>query len=164
MIKCILENGREAYFRHVTTGAFVVNDRNQILLVKRASNLIGGNKYTIPGGFLDHDETTEQGTLRELKEETGYEGKIKILFQIIDNPYRPKEDRQNVEFRYIVEIAGGKPTLNEEVSEIIWLDEKNLPSEEEFAFDHRKSILLFFQYLKDPFKLPIFSHSTEKLQ
>ncbi len=60
-----------------------------------------GGKFTIPGGFLDRNENIEQGTLRELKEETGYEGKIICLFHINDNPTRPKEDRQNVDFIYM---------------------------------------------------------------
>src|ERR1035437_211634 len=104
MIKCILENGRKASFRHVTVGAIVVNEKKEVLLVKRAPNLSRGNKYSIPGGFLDRDENLEEAALRELKEETGYDGKIEMLFYINDNPKRPKEDRQNVDFVFIVKV------------------------------------------------------------
>jgi hypothetical protein len=34
-----------------------------------------------------------------------------------DNPNRPKEDRQNVDFIYLVRVVGGASTLNSEVSE-----------------------------------------------
>jgi 8-oxo-dGTP diphosphatase len=111
--------------------------------------------YTIPGGFLDRDEDLEEGALRELKEETGYDGKIEALFQINDSPKRPKEDRQNVDFIFITEIISGSERLNEEVSEIKWFAKEDLPKEEDFAFDHRTIILHYFEYLRKPFPLPI---------
>lgn len=154
MITCKFEDGGDAQLRHVTVGALLINEKKEILLVKRASKHRFG-KYTIPGGFLSRDESTEQATLRELKEETGYEGKILELFRVNDNPQRPKEDRQNVDFLYTVEKTGGVATLNPEVSEITWFCEELLPSEEEFAFDHRDSIQKYFEYLKEQFKLPI---------
>lgn len=154
MITCQFEDGGKGKLRHVTVGAIVINDKNEILLVKRASPHRFG-KFTIPGGFLGRDENVEQATLRELKEETGYDGEIVFLFRIKDNPKRPKEDRQNVDFLYIVNVTGGKPTLNREVSEIKWFSEADIPPEDEFAFDHRDSILKYFKYLKEPFQLPI---------
>lgn len=155
MIECAFENGNKANLRHVTVGAIAVNDKKEVLLVKRAPNIWNGNKYAIPGGFLGRDEGAKGATLRELREETGYDGEIAFLFRVNDNPRRPKEDRQNVDILYIAKVIGGEPTLNKEVSEIKWFSESNLPSEEEFAFDHRDSILKYFQYLKEPYELPI---------
>lgn len=154
MINCTFEDGGKASLRHVTVGAIAVNDKNQVLLVKRAPHIHNGNKYSIPGGFLDRDETTAQGTLRELLEETGLGGKIKFLFRINDTK-RPKEDRQNVDVIYIVEVTSEEIKHDHEVSKVEWFGLKNLPSEEEFAFDHRDSIVRYFEYLKKPFTLPI---------
>jgi ADP-ribose pyrophosphatase YjhB (NUDIX family) len=155
MIKCILENGREASFRHVTAGSIAINERQEVLLVRRAENIHNGGKYTIPGGFLDRDEDIEYAALRELREETGYDGKIKFLFQVNDSPKRPKEDRQNVDFIFVAETIGGSKKLNREVSEIKWFAKEDLPKEEDFAFDHRAIILHYFKYLEKPFPLPI---------
>lgn len=157
MIQCTFENGNKALrgLRHVTVGAIAVNDKKEVLLVKRAPNMHNGGKFTIPGEFLDRDEDTVHGTLRELKEETGYDGEIVSLFPINDNPKRPKEDRQNVDFIYIVNVVRGVSTLNQEVSNILWFKKDNLPKEQEFAFDHRDSILKYFQYLEKKFLLPI---------
>lgn len=157
MIQCIFEQGRPASLRHVTVGAIVVNEKREVLLVKRAVSHNFG-KYTIPGGFLDRNEDTRQGTLRELKEETGYEGEIRDLFCVNDSPNRPKEDRQNVDFLYLVTVTGGKITMNNEVSEIRWFTEEQLPSDDQFAFDHRKWIMAYFRYLETPFTLPILSY------
>ncbi len=154
MITCEFEDGGKGKLRHITVGAIVVNEQSQVLLVKRAVAHRFG-KYSIPGGFLDRDEDTKIATLRELKEETGYDGEIMFLFRLNDNPRRPKEDRQNVDVLYVVRVTGGEATLNKEVSEIKWFSEESLPSEEEFAFDHRETILKHFKYLKEPFQLPI---------
>src|SRR5438309_392191 len=97
MIICTFEHGNRASLRHITVGAIALNEKSQVLLVKRAPQLSRGNNYTIPGGFLDRNETIQQAVLRELHEETGYQGSIKMLFRINDNPQRPNEDRQNVD-------------------------------------------------------------------
>ncbi len=162
MITCTFENGNEGLLRHVTVGAIVINDNNEVLLVKRAPHLINGNRYALPGGYLDRNETTEQGALRELKEETGYEGKVVKLFQIIDSPSRPKEDRQNVDFKYIVELTGGDKKDNNEVSSIEWVSLDELPHEDMRAFDHMESVELYKRYMQKPFLLPVINWNEEK--
>lgn len=157
MILCQFENGGKANLRHVTTGAIVVNEKNEVLLTRRAQGQLNANKFTLPGGFLDRDEDTKEGSIREILEETGLSVKILYLFHIVDTPMRPKEDRQNVEFRYVTKIVGGKERLSEETSEFKWVSQKSIPPDEEFAFDHRKTVIKYFQYLKNPFPLPIFN-------
>ncbi|HSW47924.1 MAG TPA: NUDIX hydrolase [Candidatus Saccharimonadales bacterium] len=158
MINCTFENGSNVLLRHITVGALVINDKNQVLLIKRAEHLPNGGKYGIPGGFLDRDETIEEGTLRELKEETGLDGEILTLFQIIDTPNRQKEDRQNIQFNYIVKVKEGVFNKNSEVEESRWVNEEDLPAEEDSAFDHSKSVKKYFEYLKKPFDLPLFGY------
>ncbi len=155
MIKCILEHGHETSFRHVVVGTIVLNEKQEVLLVKRASNLLRGGFYTIPGGFLDRDERLEEGALRELEEETGYKGKIEMLFQITDSLDSLKEDRQNVGFVFIANVVKGQPKLNSEVTSIDWFTKDNLPKEADFAFGHRAIILRYFDYLNKHFQLPI---------
>lgn len=155
MIDCTFENGNKVNLRHVTVGAIAIDDSKKVLLVKRSPKIHNGNKYAIPGGFLDRDEDVKNAVIRELREETGYNGEVESLFQVNDNPLRPKEDRQNVDFIYIVKVIGGEKVLNKEVSNISWFDKENLPSEDDFAFDHRGIILRYFDYLDKPFTLPI---------
>ncbi len=155
MINCTFENGNKANLRHVTVGALVLNSNNEILLVKRAAGIVGANKFTIPGGFLDRKENTAEGALRELKEETGYSGKAEALFQVNDNPHRPKEDRQNVDFIYLIRLGSKEANETPETQSIGWFSKDNLPIEDEFAFDHRNIVLRYFEYLKKPFQLPI---------
>ncbi|MCL4418778.1 NUDIX domain-containing protein [Patescibacteria group bacterium] len=155
MILCRFENGGKGKLRHVTVKALTVNDKGEVLLIKRAQNLLRGGKYDIPGGFLDRDENSREGALRELFEETGIRGKIQFLFRINDNPERPNEDRQNLDIIYVVKSVKGRLKIDSESTRAGWFSRKNLPPEEEFAFDHRDSILRYFKYLKQPEKLPI---------
>lgn len=155
MITCTFEHGGEGSLRHITVACIVINAKQQILLVKRAPHLPNGNKYTIPGGFLDRDETIQEGALRELKEESGLIGEELLLFHINDNPKRPKEDRQNVDFIFVIKKFSGEFVENEEVTAIEWFDKDSLPTDEAFAFDHRDSILRYFDYEKKRFPLPV---------
>ena len=157
MITCTFENGNIAYpgLRHVTIGAICFNDKNEVLLVKRSEKFSRPGTYTLPGGFLDRDETTTEAALRELQEEGGYSGEVVGLFHVNDNPGRPKEDRQNVDFVYLVKMGEGSFAANDEITSAEWFDKNSLPPEDEFAFDHRKTLLKFFEYQEHPFLLPL---------
>jgi 8-oxo-dGTP diphosphatase len=61
-----------------SAAAFVENSAGEILLVKRGVEP-GYGKWALPSGFIEIEETPEEACLRELKEETGLEGKIRKL-------------------------------------------------------------------------------------
>ena len=55
-----------------STVAFILNERNELLVCRRAKEPAKGT-LDLPGGFLDTYETGEEGVIREVKEETGME-------------------------------------------------------------------------------------------
>lgn len=142
MITCYLENNKKRLFRHATTSAIVVKG-NKVLLVKRTPKAKEGNKYCFPGGFLDRNETLSQAILREVKEETGYKGKILGLYRINDNPKRGNEDRQNVDFVFLVKPGRKVSKPDWEIKEVRWFKLNNLPKPEEFAFDNYETIMFY---------------------
>lgn len=154
MITCFFESGDKVSLRHITAGSILYKD-NKILLVKRADFLLEGGKWCLPGGYLDRDETLEQGVLREVKEESGYEGKITGLLRINSNPNRPKEDRQNVDFVFLMEAGNNVQEPDHESVEIKWFRLDDLPPVAEFAFDHYDNVILYKKYLQDKFALPV---------
>jgi len=155
MITCFFEDNNKAFLRHVTVDNIAIKN-NKILLVKRAPNTLAHpNKYALPGGYLDRNETTSQGALREFKEETGYEGKIISLFRINTNPNRKGEDKQNVDFVYLIEVKEKVAKPDNEISEVVWFDLDNLPKSEDIAFDHYENIELYLKYKEKSFPLPI---------
>ena len=154
MITCNFEDGGKASLRHVVTHALIEKD-GALLLVKRAGDILETGKWGLPGGFLDRDETASQGGLRELLEETGWEGEIVSLFRVNTNPNRPKEDRQNVAFDFIVKpvrLVGGQDA---ESSKVEWIPIEKLLSFDKFAFDHGESIQLYLNYRKTSFSIPL---------
>lgn len=57
---------------------------DQVLLVKRGREPLKG-RWSIPGGKLDFGETTRDGALRELVEETGITARITRLIDVVDS-------------------------------------------------------------------------------
>lgn len=135
MINCTFENGNKAQLRHVVVDAICLKG-NKILLVKRSDTVLQSGKLALPGGFLNLNETAEQAALRELKEETGYNGKIIKLLEVLDNPNRENEDRQNISFIFQIEVGERAGESDAEVDSIHWFSLKKLPPKEDFAFDH----------------------------
>lgn len=89
--------------------AYDLSGKQYVLTVKRGKGTpdpeyVGTN--CLPCGYLDFDETIKEAAARELFEETG----IKVnpdnlhLLSINDNPADDK--RQNITFRYFIEIKG----------------------------------------------------------
>lgn len=157
MITCKFEDGDLVLLRHVVLHAIVEKD-GQLLLEKRAGDILETGKWALPGGFLDRDETAEEGILRELKEETGWEGRVVSLFRINSHPHRPHEDRQNVAFEFIIKpLHHHIVTDTGETSKVEWIAIANLHPLETFAFDHGETIKLYLSYRKKPFTLPLLS-------
>lgn len=155
MITCSFEDGGKAMLRHVTVHALVEKE-GSILLVKRSPNLLEGGKWSLPSGFLDRDETAIQGVLRELREETGWEGQVQSVFFIKTDPNRPHEDRQNIAIHFIVQPRKLAGVGDAESTEISWMPLSALPTEETFAFDHWEAIQKYIEYRKNGGSLPYF--------
>lgn len=155
MIKCEFEDGKEVFLRHVVVDVIITN-KEKILLARRAAFLSNPGKLCLPGGFLDQGEKISDAVKREVREETGYEIKNLIHFAVNDNPNRKGEDRQNVSFIFIAEAGEKLSETDQETTELIWADIKNLPSGEEFAFDHYSTVQQYLKYLEEKFSLPVF--------
>ncbi|MBE6255242.1 MAG: NUDIX domain-containing protein [Prevotella sp.] len=64
------------------TVALIVNDQGEWLCVRRAKEPAKGT-LDLPGGFSDLYETSEEGVIREVKEETGLDvAAVEYLFSI----------------------------------------------------------------------------------
>lgn len=117
--------------RSVTVDAIVVNERQQILLIKR-KNQPYQDHWALPGGYLDQDETMLCGALRELKEETGLSADNAEFFGFYDDPNR--DPKQNVSFVYLVRHFSGIPKAGDDAAEAKFFSQGSLPNN--IAFDH----------------------------
>lgn len=155
MLTCTFEDGHSTTnLRHVVVHAIVEKD-GKLLLGKRAPPLLEAGKWGLPAGFMDRNETAAQCCLRELKEETGWEGEILSLFRINSNPIRPHEDRQNISIEFIVKPLRKTSEPDHESSKVEWIPIDELIPFDQFAFDHGESLKLYLEYKKSPFPLPL---------
>jgi 8-oxo-dGTP diphosphatase len=115
-----------------------IKKRLHVLLVKRA-NPPFKNRWALPGGFINMDETLEKTALRELEEETGLRNvKIKQFYAFGD-PGRDPRGR-TITIAYLSHTPYHKIKLRSgsDAKEASLFDVKNLPP---LAFDHKKIIL-----------------------
>jgi bifunctional NMN adenylyltransferase/nudix hydrolase len=98
----------------VTVDAVVVQS-GHILLVKRRSSP-GKGLWALPGGFLDAEETLEEGALRELREETRITVPLPVLRgsikskEIFDAPFRSARGR-TITTAFLIELQGDEKGL-----------------------------------------------------
>lgn len=118
-----------------TAVSVILVQTNRILLLKRAQKP-GKGDWDIPGGYLDWDETLEEGAIRELYEETNLKVDLKDLkfHSYFSNPDNVAEN-QVIEMYYIATKYSGEIKLQEEeVDSYRWFGLDELP--ENVAFDH----------------------------
>lgn len=57
---------------HVGVAALIIDEHDRILVSKRGRDVSHGRgQISLPGGWIDYDETPEQAVVRECKEEIG---------------------------------------------------------------------------------------------
>jgi ADP-ribose pyrophosphatase YjhB (NUDIX family) len=142
VITCAFEDGGRATLRHVVVHAIVERD-GALLLVRRAARLSEGGKWGLPGGFLDRGETLVDGVRRELREETGWDGHVVGLLRINSRPDRPREDRQNVAFDFVLRPLERVGEPDDESSEVAWVSLDRLPPLDSLAFDHGDTVRIY---------------------
>lgn len=118
--------------RHLVIDGVVINQKNEVLLVKRGIEP-GYGKWALPGGYLDWDESLEEGVIREVKEETGIETKIERMLNFYDSPTR---NYQNIAITFLLRPISDTPFSfqAEEILDGGWFSFDKLP--EDIAFDH----------------------------
>lgn len=103
----------------------------QVLLIERGIEPFKG-RWAFPGGFLNPDETAEEGALRELQEETGLTGAYIEQFHTFTDPHRDSRERVITIAYYALvrlqEVRGG-----DDAARAQWFALDEVP---QLAFDH----------------------------
>lgn len=111
----------------VGVGAVILNEKFEILLLKRKKNPEVG-KWSIPGGKIDMMESAEDAIMREVKEELGVDVKVKMLLGFTSHIIK-EENEHWVAPAYLVRIVEGSPENLEpdKHDEIKWFCINDLP-------------------------------------
>lgn len=103
----------------------VAKDKKNKVFVAKRNLKLGKNKWALPGGFIESGETPEFACLRELKEETGLEGKIKRLLGIYLQG--TKYYGWLLVIGYEAKVYKNKIVLNDELKEADFFLKKDIP-------------------------------------
>ena len=117
-----------------STACVVINEKEEILLVKRGAEPRKG-EWCLPGGFIELYERPEKGCLRELKEETNLEGEIERLVGVClsESPIY----KSVLVIGYSIKNFRGKIKPGDDSEEARFFNFKEMPK---IAFDSHRSI------------------------
>ncbi|MBR2290953.1 MAG: NUDIX domain-containing protein [Prevotella sp.] len=104
------------------TAAFILNSRGELLVVRRGKEPAKGT-LDLPGGFVDNEESGEQGIIREIKEETGLSiDHVDYLFSI-PNIYRYSGmDIHTLDMFYVCHTDDDTlPEADDDAAECMWV-------------------------------------------
>jgi len=107
--------------------ALILNDKEELLVVRREKEPAKGT-LDLPGGFADIGETSEQGVIREVKEETGLNvKKVRYLFSI-PNKYRYSDfDIPTLDMFYLCQVDDFTSLkAMDDASEVKWIAIKDI--------------------------------------
>lgn len=126
----------------VGTGAVILNDEGQVLLVLRKKDP-EIHKWSIPGGKVDPFETLEHTVVREVEEETGLIVEVEHLL-CTDETIQPEQDRHLLSLIYKARYTGGEPQNREpqKHAEIRWFSLNELPPKTDIATFSREALSL----------------------
>lgn len=113
------------------TVAFIMNEKDELLVVRRKNEPAKGT-LDLPGGFVDMEETGEEGVMREVMEETGLEA-TSVAYQFsIPNLYLYSGlTIHTLDMFYIVEVKDlSHVEAKDDAAEYLWISLNEIRIEE----------------------------------
>jgi 8-oxo-dGTP diphosphatase len=105
--------------RFVIVALVFLRKDDAILLVKQS---YGDQYWSLPGGVVEYGESVDQAAVREVKEETGLDIRVKRVVGLYSKP-----DEQSLAITFEGEIIGGRLAPDNEVSDCQYFHFEDLP-------------------------------------
>jgi len=141
-IETIMRDGR-LYNRPALTVDGIVTIDGKVVLVRRGKEPFKG-RYALPGGFVEYGERTEDAVVREVREETGLETKVKKLLTVRSDPLRDPRGH-TVSVIYVLDRVGGELKGGDDAEKAELFSLNSLP---ELAFDHGDILKIYMDEVK----------------
>jgi ADP-ribose pyrophosphatase YjhB (NUDIX family) len=101
----------------------------RILLVRETAD---GDRWTLPGGWADVNESPAEAVVKEVREEAGLEVRAFKLGAVLDrsrHAHKPIYPFHIWKLFFLCEITGGEPQNGPETSEVAFFAEQDLPAD-----------------------------------
>lgn len=118
---------QEGVVPRVGVGVFIFKDGT--FLVGKRVGAHGTDSWSVPGGWLEYQESFEDAAAREVREETGLEIE-NVRFGALTNNIFPEENVHSLTVWMTSDWAGGEPAILEpdKFVEQRWVDFVTLPA------------------------------------
>jgi len=108
----------------VAAGMLVTDAEGRVLLVQRAWNPARG-RWSLPAGFVDHDESPDAAAVRECREETGLDVEVVDLLAVISG--REHLHGADIIIVYQGHIVDGILTSGDDAADVAFFSLETLP-------------------------------------
>ena len=117
-----------AFPTHIVAAGGYVQDKNGNFLIGKTRH----RGWDFTGGQIEVGENIEDGVLREIMEESGIKASVRCLAGVYSNvgEFLWHDGKTHVPtkvmFDFICDYIGGEPTVNDEMSEVIWVPKSEI--------------------------------------
>lgn len=130
--------------------AAVFDAEGRVLMVRET---IDQDRWTLPGGWADVNYSTAENALKEVREESGYEARIRKLAALWDRTTQghPPDVFSCAKVFYVCDLTGGAPTeANMETSGNGWFGRDELPDDLSLGRLLPSQLLRMFDHYDNP--------------
>ena len=129
--------------------AAAFDDRDRILMVREAAD---GGRWTLPGGFADVNITVTESIVKEVREESGFDVRVRKLAAVWDRTRQghPPTIFSCCKLFYLCDVIGGVATTSLETSEVGWFAEAEVPGELSLGRTLPSQIGRMFEHHRNP--------------
>jgi ADP-ribose pyrophosphatase YjhB (NUDIX family) len=129
--------------------AGVFDAEGRILLVREA---IDGDRWTLPGGWAEVNQTPAESVVREVFEESGYRVRPVKLAAVWDRVRQghPAGGASVTKLAFVCALEGGSPTTSLETSGCSWFAESDIPLDLSVRRTLPHQIVRMFDHWRDP--------------
>lgn len=115
----------------IIPAVFVVFRRGENILLGRRLGGWGSGLLCPPGGHVEAGESFSAAAIREMREEIGIELELHQLVPHHIMHRKNAEGQERIDMYFVVENWQGEPVNKEphKCSELVWLDQKDLPGD-----------------------------------
>jgi ADP-ribose pyrophosphatase YjhB (NUDIX family) len=125
------------------------DEQGRVLMVREVAD---GGRWTLPGGWADVNLTVAENVVKEMREESGFEVRVRKLAAVWD---RTRQGHPAGVFScckqfFICDIIGGEARPSLETSEVGWFAEDALPEDLSLGRVLPAQLRRMFAHARDP--------------